>query len=169
MKMASLSTPHATRAAITDNWTSSNVTSSSTTSTSPTTSSSIVSLCVIMTLCHLIGYVVPLCCGQCRMTDVSSSPDLAAPHMPPPPSSRTQSKATKVPDHDTVATDDSNMIQSAFKLNLNVATHDGTQRITIRWTPGNKDLLHTQNPGEWMKAALTIIIDRLPNECGVLY
>ena len=78
----------------------------------------------------------------------SSSQDLAAPHMPPPPSSRMRSKATKVPDHDTVTTDDSNMKQSAFKPNLNVATHDGTQRITIRWTLGNMDLLHTQNPGE---------------------
>ena len=95
----------------------------------------------------------------------STSPAPAAPPKPIPPSP----KVAKIPDQDTVATDDSDMKQSAFKSNLNVRTHDGTQRITIRWTPGNKDLSHTQNPGEWMKAALTMIQDLLPDECGVMY
>ena len=50
------------------------------------------------------------------------SPAPAAPPKPFPPSP----KVTKIPDQDTVATDDSDMKQSAFKSNLNVRTHDGT-------------------------------------------
>ena len=65
-------------------------------------------------------------------------------------------------DHHSTATADSDGKQSAHRPFLNVPTNDGTQRITIRWTPEDKQLSHVSNPGKWTEAALAMTISRRP-------
>ena len=60
------------------------------------------------------------------------------------------------------------MKQSAFQERLNVAINDGTQRLTIRWTPAkNLNLYHSQRPQEWTSAAMKVLKDLLAGNSGV--
>ena len=56
----------------------------------------------------------------------------------------------------------------AFQDNLNVAINDGTQRLTIRWTPKDK-LHHSQRPQEWTSAAMKVLKEILTGNSGVAY
>ena len=49
-----------------------------------------------------------------------------------------------------------------------VITNDGTQRITIRWTP-SVGLSHDQKPEEWTSAALLMLVDLFGNDSGSFY
>ena len=64
--------------------------------------------------------------------------------------------------------DDSAMKQSAFQQHLNVAINDGTNRITIRWTPA-EDLHHAKRPGEWTKTAHKMLQELFLTDSGVAY
>ena len=67
-------------------------------------------------------------------------------------------------------TDDmSDAKQSAFQPLLNVPTHDGTQRIIIRWSPTQKDLSPDHRPAEWLNATLEMLKDLIHEEHGVFY
>ena len=72
-------------------------------------------------------------------------------------------------DHHSTATADSDGKQSAHRPFLNVPTNDGTQRITIRWTPEDKQLSHVRNPGKWTEAALAMMQELFPDDQGQAY
>ena len=77
---------------------------------------------------------------------------------------------TKNSPTDTIVDDDmSDGKQSAFQPLLNVPTNDGTQRITIRWTPTKQGLSPDKNPGEWTQAALLMLQDLFRDEHGFMY
>ena len=59
--------------------------------------------------------------------------------------------------------------QSAFRPLLNVPTHDGTQRIIIRWSPTQKGLSPDRRPEEWTNAALGMLKELIQEEHGVFY
>jgi hypothetical protein len=63
------------------------------------------------------------------------SPDETAPAPTSPKPSSDPVPTPPAPPHNKQDDDMSDAKQSAFKPSLNVPTHDGTQRITIRWTP----------------------------------
>ena len=72
-------------------------------------------------------------------------------------------------DAQSAMTDDSDAKQSAFRPSLNVATNDGTMRITVRWTPNDKTLSHTRDLSKWTEAALTMLQDLFPDDHGSAY
>ncbi|KAI2493321.1 hypothetical protein MHU86_21203 [Fragilaria crotonensis] len=53
---------------------------------------------------------------------------------------------------------------SAKQIKMN----DGTQRITIRWTP-TAQLSYKDNPRNWTTAALTMLLDLFGNDMGAFY
>ena len=72
-------------------------------------------------------------------------------------------------DQQSTTTADSDRKQSAYRPFLNVPTNDGTQRITIRWTPDDEQLSHVSNPGKWTEAALSMMQELFPDEQGQAY
>ena len=74
-----------------------------------------------------------------------------------------------VRDNQSVMTDDSDAKQSAFQTRLNVPTNDGTMRITVRWTPADKELSHANQPGKWAIATLQMLKELLPDAAGSFY
>ena len=89
-------------------------------------------------------------------------PTLATPSTSNPPDHIRQDAAAQKDDM-------SDAKQSAFKPVLNVPTHDGTQRIIIRWSPKTKGLSPDRRPAEWIKEALEMIQALIGNEHGVFY
>ena len=73
------------------------------------------------------------------------------------------------PDNRSTMADASDVKQSAFKPRLNVPTNDGTMRITVRWTPANKELSHSKHPGSWAAEALLMLTDLFPDASGSFY
>ena len=69
---------------------------------------------------------------------------------------------------DSTMAGDSAMKQSAFQENLNVPINDGTQRITIRWSPGER-LHQLERPQEWISAAMTVLKELFAGNSGVAY
>ncbi|KAI2494575.1 hypothetical protein MHU86_19945 [Fragilaria crotonensis] len=69
---------------------------------------------------------------------------------------------------DSTMAGDSAMKQSAFQENLNVPINDGTQRITIRWSPGER-LHQLQRPQEWTSAAMKVLKELFAGNVGVAY
>ena len=57
---------------------------------------------------------------------------------------------------------------SQVTTTIRVITNDGTQRITIRWTP-SVGLSHDQKPEEWSTAALLMLADLFGNDSGSFY
>ena len=109
-----------------------------------------------------------------RTTWNLTNPDKPVPVQPPPiaasRSSTQQPEAMDMSiDHQSTTTFDSDGKQSAHRPYLNVPTNDGTQRITIRWTPEDKQLSHVSNPGKWTEAVLEMMQELFPDEQGLAY
>ena len=101
-------------------------------------------------------------------TPIQEAGDTEMPDSTQPP--KDQDMDTKGPsDNKSVMTDDSDAKQSAFQQRLNVPTNDGTMRITVRWTPADKQLSHIQNPGKWATSALTMLQELFPDAAGLAY
>ena len=99
----------------------------------------------------------------------SFEPPLPAPSPPLEPRPTLKPPANERHKPQSHNDDMSDAKQSAFKPVLNVPTHDGTQRIIIRWSPQNKGLSPERRPAEWLTEALVMIKALIGAEHGVFY
>ena len=100
-----------------------------------------------------------------------ASPPKLNPNLPKPPPTLPPTGGNPPPtDKQPIDLDDlSDAKQSAFQPILNVPTNDGTQRITIRWTPAEKGLSPERKPGEWASAVLKMLKDLFQGDVGHVY
>jgi hypothetical protein len=93
--------------------------------------------------------------------------------IPPFPPSATPSPATArtaagIPTDGSVNSETFTLYPDSYSSNKQVQTHDGTQRITIQWTPTGQ-LSYKEKPGEWIRPALTMFHDLFGSDMGAFY
>jgi hypothetical protein len=96
------------------------------------------------------------------LVKVPPSPPLAT---PPPATARIIAGTST---NGSVISETSTLYPDSYSSNKQVQTHDGTQRITIRWTP-TAQLSYKEKPDEWKSSALTMFQDLFGSDMSAFY